>query len=101
MGRGLFRCIGFLAGGLFLVLLDKVVPHFHSGTNEEKGILPQQAVKMLSRCHHVSGGLAVGFASARYRRRHGAAFLTAFGLALGITIQIFRKAPRWPSPLNE
>lgn len=29
--------VGFLAGGLFLVLLDKVVPHFHSGTNEEEG----------------------------------------------------------------
>ena len=28
---------GFVAGGLFLVLLDKIVPHFHSGTNEDEG----------------------------------------------------------------
>lgn len=29
--------IGFIAGGLFLVLIDRIVPHFHSGTNEEEG----------------------------------------------------------------
>ncbi len=31
---------GFVAGGLFLVLLDKIVPHFHSGTNEDEGRRP-------------------------------------------------------------
>lgn len=30
--------IGFLLGGAFLVLIDKLVPHFHKGTNEEEGL---------------------------------------------------------------
>lgn len=29
--------IGFVAGGIFLSLLDKVIPHFHSGINQEEG----------------------------------------------------------------
>ncbi|MBR2061349.1 MAG: ZIP family metal transporter, partial [Tidjanibacter sp.] len=29
--------IGFLLGGLFLVLLDRVIPHIHGGTNQEEG----------------------------------------------------------------
>ena len=27
--------IGFLLGGAFLMLIDKLVPHLHKGTNEE------------------------------------------------------------------
>ena len=30
--------VGFLLGGVFLVLLDKIVPHIHFGTNEEEGL---------------------------------------------------------------
>ena len=30
--------IGFLLGGAFLVLIDKLVPHLHKGTNEEEGL---------------------------------------------------------------
>ena len=29
--------VGFLFGGLFLVLLDHVLPHFHAGTGHEEG----------------------------------------------------------------
>ncbi len=29
--------IGFILGGVFLVFLDKVVPHFHKGTQLEEG----------------------------------------------------------------
>ena len=29
--------IGIILGGLFLVDLDKIIPHFHKGTNEEEG----------------------------------------------------------------
>ncbi len=35
--------VGFLAGGLFLVLIDRVVPHFHSATSEEEG--PRASLK--------------------------------------------------------
>ena len=30
--------IGFIAGGLFLVLIDKVVPHIHKSSNIEEGV---------------------------------------------------------------
>lgn len=30
--------VGFLLGGVFLVLLNKIVPHIHFGTNEEEGL---------------------------------------------------------------
>ena len=29
--------VGFVAGGLFLVLLDKVIPHFHVGIEQDEG----------------------------------------------------------------
>ena len=58
--------IGFLLGGLFLVLLDHVVPHFHNGTNEEEG--PRSSLKKSTKMflavtiHNIPEGLAVGFA---------------------------------------
>ena len=29
--------LGFLIGGAFLILMDKLVPHFHKGTKQEEG----------------------------------------------------------------
>ena len=55
--------IGFLLGGLFLVLLDHVVPHFHNGTNEEEG--PRSSLKKSTKMflavtiHNIPEGLAV------------------------------------------
>lgn len=40
--------IGFLLGGAFLVLIDKLVPHFHKGTNEEEG--PHSSLKNPLKC---------------------------------------------------
>lgn len=58
--------VGFVAGGLFLVILDKIVPHFHSGTNEEEGphTTLNKSVKMFLAVtiHNIPEGLAVGFA---------------------------------------
>ena len=57
---------GFLLGGAFLVLLDKLVPHIHRGTNEEEG--PHVQLKKSSKLflavtiHNIPEGLAVGFA---------------------------------------
>lgn len=92
---------GFVAGGLFLVLLDKIVPHFHSGTNEDEG--PQTSlnkpVKMFLAVtiHNIPEGLAVGFAfGAAGALGTDAAYVSALGLALGIAIQNFPRARRCP-----
>ena len=89
--------VGFVVGGLFLVLLDKVVPHFHSGTNEEEG--PHTAlskpVKMMLAVtiHNIPEGLAVGFAfGAAASSGEPALFVSALGLAVGIGIQNFPKS---------
>lgn len=84
--------VGFLIGGGFMVLIDKLVPHFHKGTGEEEGIrnhLSKPTKMFLAMTiHNVPEGLAVGFAFG------GAsligtqeAYLAALGLAIGIAIQ--------------
>lgn len=84
--------IGFLAGGVSLVILDKVIPHFHSGTGEEEGPRTslQKSVKMFLAVtiHNIPEGLAVGFAfGAAAVTGTDAAFIAAIGLAVGMAIQ--------------
>ena len=86
--------IGFVLGGVFMVLIDKLVPHFHKGTGEEEGIKAQisKPTKMLlaMTIHNVPEGLAVGFAfGGAFVIGTQEAFLAALGLAIGIAIQNF------------
>lgn len=85
---------GFLVGGLFMVLVDKLVPHFHAGTGEEEGVrssLSKSSKMFLAMTiHNVPEGLAVGFAFGGAAIIGGQeAFLAALGLAIGIAIQNF------------
>lgn len=84
--------VGFLLGGLFLVLLDRIVPHFHFGTGEEEGPTSRlnKPVKLFLAVtiHNIPEGLAVGFAfGAASAIGTTAAYIAAFGLAIGIGIQ--------------
>ena len=86
--------VGFIVGGLFMVLIDKVVPHFHKGTDEEEGprsALPKPTKMFLAMTiHNVPEGLAVGFAfGGAAVIGTNEAFLAALGLAIGIAIQNF------------
>lgn len=84
--------LGFIAGGLFLVLLDKIVPHMHRGTQEEEG--PRNALDksvklfLAVMIHNIPEGLAVGFAfGAAAASGEAGAYVSALGLAVGIGIQ--------------
>ena len=86
--------IGFILGGVFMVAIDKLVPHFHKGTGEEEGLhstLSKPTKMFLAMTiHNVPEGLAVGFAfggAALIGRPE--AYLSALGLAIGIAIQNF------------
>ncbi len=98
--------VGFLCGGAFLVLLDKVVPHMHKGTGQEEG--PHNSFRKSTKLflaitiHNIPEGLAVGFAfgGAAVLGEH-AAYLTALGLAIGIAIQNFPEGAAVALPLKK
>ena len=97
--------IGFLLGGAFLVLIDKLVPHFHKGTNEEEGLkshLNKPAKLFLAvTIHNIPEGLAVGFAfGAAAALGEQGAFVSALGLAVGMAIQNFPEGAAVSLPLR-
>lgn len=97
--------VGFLAGGLFLVILDKVVPHFHQGVQQEEG--PRSALSKTVKLflavtiHNIPEGLSVGFAfGAAALAGTDAAYAAALGLALGIGIQNFPEGAAVSLPMK-
>lgn len=97
--------IGFLLGGLFLVLLDHVVPHFHAGNNEEEGphIALKKSTKMFLAVtiHNIPEGLAVGFAfGAAAAAGESAGYVSALALAIGIAIQNFPEGAAVSLPMK-
>mgnify|MGYP001622919836 FL=1 len=97
--------IGFLLGGAFLVLIDKLVPHFHKGTNEEEGLkshLNKPAKLFLAvTIHNIPEGLAVGFAfGAAAALGEQGAFVSALGLAVGMAIQNFPEGAAVSLPMK-
>jgi len=97
--------VGFIVGGLFLVLLDKVVPHFHVGTGQEEGprTAISKSVKMFLAItiHNIPEGLAVGFAfGGAAAIGTTEAYLSALGLAIGIAIQNFPEGAIISMPLH-
>lgn len=98
--------IGFVVGGLFLVSLDKVIPHFHSGTGQEEGPHTSHVKKSIKlflavTIHNIPEGLAVGFAfGAAAVAGETAAFVSALGLAIGIAIQNFPEGAAVSLPMK-
>jgi ZIP family zinc transporter len=89
--------IGFLAGGVFLRLLDRVLPHLHPGMkmSEAEGIETswRRSVLLVSAItlHNIPEGLAVGVAfGAAAAGIEGANLGAAIALAVGIGLQNFR-----------
>ncbi|MBN2685865.1 MAG: ZIP family metal transporter [Pontiellaceae bacterium] len=99
--------IGFLGGGLFLYVLDKILPHLHPGlpikdaegiqTGWQRSILLVLAITL----HNIPEGLAVGVAfGAVTANIDGATLGGAIALALGIGIQNFPEGTAVAMPLR-
>lgn len=99
--------IGFLAGGVFLLSIDKVLPHLHMGlsTDKAEGIKTswQRSVLLVLAItlHNIPEGLAVGVAfGALASTPDTGALLGAIALAIGIGIQNFPEGAAVAIPLR-
>ncbi|WP_426349812.1 ZIP family metal transporter [Alloiococcus sp. CFN-8] len=99
--------IGFLAGGLFLLLVDKFLPHLHLGfdKNESEGIKTswQRSVLLVLAItlHNIPEGLAVGVAfGGAVAGIPSATLAGAVALAIGIGIQNFPEGAAVSLPLR-
>jgi ZIP family zinc transporter len=99
--------IGFLAGGIFLRLLDRVLPHLHPWmpladaegihTSWRRSVLLISAITL----HNIPEGLAVGVAfGAAASGIPGASLGAAVALALGIGLQNFPEGTAVAMPLR-
>ena len=88
--------IGFLAGGLFLAIVDKLLPHLHPGfsmdqaegpaTSWRRSVLLVLAITL----HNIPEGLAIGVAFGAVAHGMSAATIgAAVALAIGIGLQNF------------
>lgn len=95
---------GFLLGGLFLILIDHIVPHMHQNGDEEgpKCMLKKSTRLFLAvTIHNIPEGLAVGFAlGAAASDNPTVSFLSALGLAIGIAIQNFPEGAAVSLPMR-
>lgn len=99
--------IGFLSGGLFLKIVDKILPHLHIGaeTSSAEGIktgFSRSILLVLAiTLHNIPEGLAVGVGFGAVGAGISSATMTgAFALALGIGLQNFPEGAAVSIPLR-
>ena len=98
---------GFVVGGLFLMLLDFVMPHLHLGESHAEGMpssFRRTTLLVLAvTLHNIPEGMAVGlaFAMAAQHPEDPTLYAAAFALALGIGIQNFPEGAAISLPLRQ
>ena len=96
--------VGLWLGFLFLMLLDKVVPHQHNDQEESEG--PKTSLKkstmtaLAVALHNLPEGIAVGVAIASAQVGEVVPMSMAIALAIGIAIQNFPEGAIISMPLN-
>lgn len=99
--------IGFLSGGAFLLIIDKILPHLHMGleTDQAEGVKTrwQRSVLLVLAItlHNIPEGLAVGVAFGALANNPDAGLLAgAVALAIGIGLQNFPEGAAVSIPLR-
>ena len=99
--------LGFLAGGGFLFLVDKILPHLHPGLalSESEGIPTSwkrcTLLVLAITIHNIPEGLAVGVAfGGAAAGLPGASVMGAIALAVGIGLQNFPEGTAVSMPLR-
>lgn len=98
---------GFILGALFLLLMDKLIPHLHIGEKVPEGPRSswQKTTLMVFAVtlHNIPEGMAMGLAYANSGLNGGSAadYAAAFALALGIGIQNFPEGAAIALPLKK
>lgn len=97
--------IGFWIGILFLLFLDKTIPHLHMNSDEAEG--PKSSLKRTTMLmlavtlHNLPEGMAVGIVYAGWMAgQAGISAMGALALALGIAIQNFPEGAIISMPLH-
>lgn len=99
--------VGFMAGGLFLALIDKCLPHLHPGFSEDKSEGPKTKWKrsvllvLAITLHNIPEGLAIGVAFGAVSLGLPSATLgAAIALSIGIGLQNFPEGTAVSVPLR-
>lgn len=107
MGKFAFlpAAIGFIFGILFLLLMDKIIPHLHMNEDKPEGLpshLKKTTMLVLAvTLHNIPEGMAVGVVFAGFLMGSGNITLTgALALAIGIAIQNFPEGAIISMPLK-
>lgn len=108
-GMGRLACVpavvGFWLGILFLLLLDKTIPHLHTNSKEPEGLqanLKKTTMLVLAvTMHNIPEGMAVGVVFAGWLSGDmGITVMGAMVLAIGIAIQNFPEGAIISMPLR-
>ncbi len=96
---------GFVLGGLFLMLLDRILPHLHPGSAEPEGIkssFTRTTMLVLAvTLHNIPEGLAVGLAFGLAGESTAVSLSGALALSVGMALQNFPEGAAISLPLKK
>lgn len=96
---------GFVLGAVFLLALDRLLPHLHPGSDEPEGLKSSFArttmLVLAVTLHNVPEGLAVGLAFGLAGENSAMSLSGALALSLGMALQNFPEGAAISLPLKK